>query len=110
MNKLGENPKEEGVKYDSDKAPIGLISPEFIFGLADVLLYGAKKYAPRNWEKGMDHSRLYDAAQRHLWTYWNLEDIDHESGKHHLLHAACCIMFLYVLKIRGKGKDDRPTT
>ena len=44
---------KEGVKFDTSKLPIGLVPPESIYAMASVLDYGARKYAPRNWEKGM---------------------------------------------------------
>jgi dATP/dGTP diphosphohydrolase len=34
--------------------------------ILNILEVGAKKYAPRNWEQGMDWSRLLDACIRHL--------------------------------------------
>ena len=36
-----------------------------------------------------------DALQRHLWAWKEGEQMDTESGKHHLAHALCCLMFLY---------------
>ena len=62
----------------------------------------------RNWEKGMDWSRLYAAALRHLTAWWRGNDIDHESGLPHLAHALCCINFLLAYELRGMGRDDRP--
>ena len=52
------------LRDDNGKAPIHLIPPDVILRLARVYQYGAKKYAPRNWEKGMDWSRMYDSAMR----------------------------------------------
>ena len=42
-----------GIKFDEGKAPLELIAPEMLFATATVLGFGAAKYAPRNWEKGM---------------------------------------------------------
>lgn len=39
---------------------------------------GAKKYADRNWEKGMPFSRYVDSAKRHLDKYvMGMTDEDH---------------------------------
>lgn len=39
---------------------------------------GSKKYADRNWERGMPFSRYLDSAKRHLNKYlMGLEDEDH---------------------------------
>jgi hypothetical protein len=73
-----------------------------------VLEFGAAKYGPRNWEKGMAWHRPYSAAMRHLWAWWMGEDRDQETGLSHLAHALCCIMFLMAYVKRGGGTDDRP--
>lgn len=107
----------EGLKFDSDKIRIELIAPEMIFALGQVLTYGAKKYADRNWELGMKWSRCFGAAMRHLWCWWGgrgpvsrsflFGDLDPETKFSHLWHAACCIMFLIAYEERGSGEDDR---
>lgn len=98
--------EDEGIQ--SDKMPMDLIAPEIMVALSQVLRYGAKKYAPRNWEKGMDWSRVFGAAQRHLWAWWAREDKDAETALSHLAHAACCVMFLIAYEERECGSDDRP--
>mgnify|MGYP003627303419 FL=1 len=72
-----------------------------------VLEYGAGKYGKDNWKKGCDYSRLMDATMRHLMAWWNHEELDTESGKSHLAHAACNILFLLYFQIMGIGNDDR---
>lgn len=99
---------KEGFKADAGKAPYHLIAPEHLEALAAVLDFGAKKYAPRNWEKGMDWSRPFSALMRHMWAWWRGEGADPETGMSHLWHAACCIMFLVAYEERGIGRDDRP--
>jgi hypothetical protein len=72
-----------------------------------VLDYGAKKYAPRNWELGMDWGRMLAASLRHLFAWARGEDYDPESKLHHLAHAACCVLFLLAYAMRNVGNDDR---
>lgn len=98
----------EGVKFDQDKPRPELIAPEFIESLSLVLTYGAKKYADRNWEKGMNWSRPFGALMRHMWAWWRGEDKDPETGFSHLAHAACCLMFLITYETRKPTFDDRP--
>lgn len=74
---------------------------------ARVLMFGAKKYEKNNWKKGMDWSRMYDAALRHIFASLNGEDIDPESGEDHLAHARCCLGFLLEYKSKNIGSDDR---
>lgn len=111
-------PPTEGRKDDQAKVRIELVAPEFILGTADVLTFGATKYGDRNWEKGMKWSRCFGAMMRHMWCWWGakqvatktnflLGDLDMETGRSHLWHASCCLMFLVAYEERGIGEDDR---
>lgn len=104
---MAESVKTEGVKADQGKARYDLIPPEYLQGCAEILTFGAEKYAPRNWELGMDWGRVYGALQRHLWAWWGGQDNDPETGKSHLWHAACCLAFLMAYEQRGIGTDTR---
>lgn len=98
------------VKYDQDKLPFHLISIPALEGLAQRLQHGATKYAERNWEKGLDWSRCYRAALGHLFKWWIGEDIDSDSGLHHIDAALCNVMFLshYCKDSAYKKFDNRP--
>ncbi len=99
--------KKEGVKYDGDRARFDLIDPLFMDGLAKVLTFGAEKYEDWNWAKGMKWHRPFRAALNHLWKWWLGQEIDPDSGLHHLDHAACNIMFLAHYQHYKVGDDDR---
>lgn len=100
----------EAVKADDGKLPFDLIAWDAMQGLAAVLQFGAKKYAPRNWENGLNYSRVFAAAQRHMAAWFNGENRDSETGLSHIDHAMCCLMFLSAYEKRGQGGtcDDRP--
>lgn len=98
----------DGRKDDAGKARIELVPPEMMGAMATILTLGAEKYGERNWEKGMAWSRIYGALERHMWAWWSGADCDHETGRSHLWHAACCIAFLVAYEERGTGTDDRP--
>lgn len=51
-----------------------------------VATFGATKYAPDNWRKGLPNSQIATSLQRHLWAYMEGEDKDPESGLSHLDH------------------------
>ena len=104
---LSHQVMDYGHKNDAHKLPHHLIAPEIQDALAAVLAFGAAKYAPRNWEKGMNWSRAFSAMMRHMWAWWRGEDMDQETGMSHLWHAACCVMFLVAYEARGMGVDDR---
>ena len=65
------------------------------------------KYEDRNWEKGYPWGWSFGACQRHLWAFWHGEDIDPESGQHHLAHAAWHCLTMLAFVERGLGTDDR---
>lgn len=77
--------------------------------VSKVLAFGATKYAPRNWEKGIHYSRVVAAALRHGLAYFSGEETDPETGLTHLAHYGCCLMFLASFVMRGQGAkwDDR---
>jgi hypothetical protein len=85
-----------GRKFDGNKLEYGLLPPYALQETVKVLTFGAQKYERDNWKKVPDSKRrYYDALQRHLWAWKMGENIDPESGLHHLAHAMCCLMFLY---------------
>lgn len=103
--------EKKGTKYDDGKIRTDLMKPEALLGLAEVLTFGAKKYGDRNWEQGIDYSRVYAAALRHLLAWFKGEDNDDETGMSHLDHAACCIHFLQTFTkdpSRYQAYDNRP--
>jgi len=105
--KLGNISSGTGIKHDSNKAPMSLLSREALERTAEVLAFGAKKYAAHNWRRGFEWSRPLSAAQRHLLAFQDGEDRDPESGLSHLAHAMCCIMFLLEFEKTHRELDDR---
>lgn len=100
---------EEGLKYDTGKLRLELVPIEATEAMAKAFTYGANKYGDWNWSNGIAHSRLFGAALRHMWAYFKGEDMDKESGNHHLDHALASLAMLKASIINNKGKDDRPT-
>ncbi len=99
----------EGVKHDNEKLPLHLLPPDAVEAIAEILAFGRVKYGARNWERGMAWSRVYRAALGHLFAWWMRRGNDPETGKSHLWHAGCCILFLITYELRSVGIDDRPT-
>ena len=91
---LSETPKQ-GVKYDDGKARWELIPFRAMRDVVDVLTYGSRKYADDNWKIVPDARKRYiSAAFRHLTDWAGGEKKDSETGKSHLAHAICCLLFL----------------
>lgn len=92
----------EGIKFDGEKVRFSLLPRGVILEILKVLEFGARKYAPDNWQKVPEaRRRYYDALQRHVELWWGGEINDPETGLHHLAHAACCAMFLIWFDISG---------
>jgi len=94
-------------KADSGKVRMSLIMVQFgkvVTEVAEVLTFGAKKYPkPPNDDSWRDvpngKQRYADALYRHLHAALVLgEKKDKESGKSHLAHAICNILFLASMK------------
>jgi len=99
----------KAVKHDTGKIRLDLLPVDALWSTARALTYGADKYSSRNWEYGLQYSRVYGALLRHLTGWWKGEDIDPESGLNHLDHAGACMMFLQTFVAKGRDElDDRP--
>lgn len=70
---------------------------------------GALKYGPYNWRKtDIEASDYYDSTMRHLRAWWLGEDIDPDSGIHHVSKMITGLIVLRDAMIHGKCEDDRP--
>lgn len=96
-----------GTKHDQEKVRLDLLSPIWLFGVGQVLTFGAKKYAAHNWRRGIHLSRLLGACLRHVFSFLGGEDRDPETGLSHLYHASCCLMFAAETYELRPEMDDR---
>lgn len=105
-NNLMTKGQSTGRKDDSAKAPMALIPPIALEAAARAFQNGLK-YGQFNYLKGLEATRVLSALLRHV-ARWNAgEELDPDSGVHHLGHAiACCAMLLH-LQQTGKLVDDR---
>jgi hypothetical protein len=98
---------DKGNKYDSKKIQLHLVPYSYIRGTAKVFMYGANKYGKWNWKKGLEYSRLIDAALRHIYAFQEGHNNDAETRLSHLYHASCNLAMLSVLLTIYKEGDDR---
>lgn len=97
-----------GERKNAGKLPMHLVPVSAIRSIAEVLRFGANKYAERNWERGFNFSIPYACAMRHLTAWWEGENNDQESQLNHLKHALTNIaMIIEFLETYPEG-DDRP--
>lgn len=103
---------ERGSRFNENKPRWSLLPRLALVPVVKVLMYGAKKYEPYNWAKGLSYSETCDSLLRHVNDWRGGETNDAESGCHHLAHAACNILFLLHFELnpdRYGNLDDRQT-
>lgn len=104
---LAKNSRDGGgMRHNKGKTRFGLLPAAWTRALAEVMTKGAEKYAPRNWERGMDPAIMIDCMMRHVDAYRRGERYDAETGCHHLAHAAWNILALMTYDIRGMVDSD----
>lgn len=104
--KKDTNPKDAvGVK----KVPFSTVPAPVIAEVGLAMLEGARKYGRHNYRAvGVRGSVYYDAALRHLTSWWEGQDVDPDSGLSHIVKALACLTVLRDSMIIGNWKDDRP--
>lgn len=100
------NPKDSvGVK----KAPMSTVSAAVLSEVGVAMLEGASKYGRHNYRGvGVRASVYYDATIRHLFAWWEGEDLDPDSGMSHITKAITSLVVLRDAMIQSKVEDDRP--
>lgn len=104
-----------GAEKGSKLARFDLLPAQVMVEFAEHYGRGAEKYEDRNWEKGYDWSLSFAALNRHLWAFWNGEDIDPETGSKHIIavmwHAAALAQFMNQnpeFDNRAQGRPPKP--
>lgn len=93
---------------DGGKPPLAHLPWKAIREVSQVQLFGHKKYEDfHNYKKGMEVSRHLSCATRHIADFMDGNDLDTESGRNHLAHAACRLLFVLENLADGTAIDDR---
>lgn len=96
------------IRHNEGKPRWSLLPYDALGAVTDILTEGAAEYGERNWEKGFPWASVYDSLMRHLTAWFLGENLDPKSGKPHLAHVACNVLFLLAFQLRETGTDDRP--
>jgi len=84
---------------DDGKMLFACINPEFEKAIAEVLTFGATKYAIDSYRTVPDgEKRFMGSILRHVNAYRGGQKLDPESGLHHLAHVATNLMFVMWLE------------
>ena len=100
------NPKD---LVGRNKIPYSCIPATVIAELALAMLEGARIYGRHNYRViDVESSTYIDACKRHIDAYVEGEDIDPDSGQHHIVKAIASLTVLRDAQIQGRIVDDRP--
>ena len=98
----------QGLRFNEGKVRMDLMPTNAIKKVAEVFTVGSLKYAPRNWEKGMNWTTVIASLERHIAKFKSGEDFDEETGLLHMAHAATNALFLLEYYSIYPQGDDRP--
>ncbi len=106
-NAKPSNPKD---RLGILKIPYSTISQPVLAEVGVAMLEGALKYGRHNYRAiGVRASVYFDAVMaRHMPAWWEGEDIDPDSGLHHITKAIAGLCVIRDAMIQGKFIDDRP--
>lgn len=96
---------EKSDRFNEGKPKWSLLHFKSLEPLIRVLEFGANKYSPNNWKKGLDLVEIQESMQRHLAAIMDGEMRDPESGKLHMGHIMCNAMF-WVYHHNKQKKDE----
>ena len=100
------NPKDI---IGSRKLDLTLVPMTLIIFAAKGFLEGALKYGRFNWRiAGVSAAIYIAAALRHIFKWWNGQDIDPVTKVPHLASAIACLGIIMDAELFKKLKDDRP--
>lgn len=96
-----------GKRYNQGKPKWSLVPQSALLPMVEVLEFGAGKYTPFNWQKGLSVSEICESLKRHLDAFMEGEDTDPESSLAHIGHIQCNALFLSWMIKNKPELDDR---
>lgn len=96
-----------GDRKNNGKPKWSLVPQSLLLPMVEVLEFGAKKYEPFNWKKGLSINEIGESLKRHLDAFMEGENNDLESGLSHIGHIQCNALFLTWMLENRPDLDDR---
>lgn len=93
LEKALKEHNEKALRYNQGKLKWSLIHYKSLEPMIRVLEYGAKKYEPWNWQKGLNKKEILESMMRHLIALMDGQEVDPESQQLHAAHVMCNSMF-----------------
>ena len=98
---------KKGDRLNQGKPKWSLVPQSALIPMVQVLEYGATKYDPFNWQKGLSITETCESLKRHLDAFMEGEDDDPESTLSHIGHIQCNALFLSWMMKNRPDLDDR---
>jgi hypothetical protein len=102
LDKKKQPNTESALRYNEGKLQWSYVHFKSLEPMVRVLEFGALKYAPKNWMKPMDTTKILESMQRHLAALFDGEEYDPESGISHMGHIQCNALFYNYHKERER--------
>jgi len=100
------NPKDA---IGAKKAPLGVVPPALMIGAAEAMQTGAAKYGPFNYRENKVQAVIYyEAILRHLFAWFDGQELAEDTNVHHLRHVAAGVGILLDALAEGNLIDNRP--
>ena len=96
-----------GDRFNEGKPRWSLVPQSSLLPMVRVLEFGATKYEPFNWTKGLSITEICESLKRHLDAFMEGEDNDPESKLSHIGHIQCNALFLSWMHENRPDLDDR---
>jgi hypothetical protein len=99
--------KKLGKRFNKGKSAVEQIPYEAEEEIGMVFLAGEAKYGKNNWRDGLPFTQFIGCAKRHMGKFSKGINLDKETKRNHIAHAATnLIMLLWMIENRP-DLDDR---
>ena len=107
---MPNTPRSLGDQHNDGKVALSLCPAEIREWIASVLqdaCEGRAEYERNNWRKGLSWVDNLDSVLRHITAFEKGQDVNPDTGIHHLKHALTRLMFSVYYVEHALGVDDR---
>lgn len=96
-----------GDRFNQGKLKWSLVCYKSLEPMVEVLMFGAIKYAPHNWKKGLLYTEICESMLRHIYNFLDGRNRDKESRLLEVGHIMCNALFLSFMYLFRPDLDDR---
>lgn len=98
--------EDQGLRFNEGKPQWRYVPQSALIPMVRVLEFGAKKYSPENWKKGLSTTECMESLKRHWDAMMEGETHDPDSKLPHIGHIMCNAMFISWMQANKPEFDD----